>query len=453
MKLEVHLLLAWLAVGSAFAQVKPEPPQNVTAPQIAIEMRVIAAPEETMGIFTEAKTADPPPMISPEKFRAGLQKLELMKEVELLSAPKVTTRSGQHATVEIEAAKDQPKSSAMKFDVLPVLAPDGRIEIVFTYTNECPKDGNIQTRVLKANASLQPGHTLLIGGAGEETGRITLVTVTASVSGPSWLPPSKPDHPSGKRIPGKPGFVTSPYAPGGAIDVRGFSPGTEVKDPHTGKIFLVPSDVPATGSAPAPEKSPRVSVAGKILAVNPDWNFVVLNIGNNARLEAGHEMVVTRNGQSVGKVRVMAVEEKTSIADIVRHSVPRGESLQPGDQVSSDGGTTDKPSPAKPAQPSPVPAGKTPLEKAKTIIIPHLALKDAKLSEVVEFLTKKSKQLDPEKTGVTLVLDRSQELGATRITLDLKNVPLGVALKYITDLAGTGLREEENTIVIGPEKR
>jgi hypothetical protein len=45
----------------------------------------------------------------------------------------------------------------------------------------------------------------------------------------------------GIKVPNKPGFVLSPYDKSARIvDVQGIAPGTKVKCPYTGKIFLVP---------------------------------------------------------------------------------------------------------------------------------------------------------------------------------------------------------------------
>lgn len=69
-------------------------------------------------------------------------------------------------------------------------------------------------------------------------------TVTQPPVRPASAPPTKNakrDIPYGIPVPGKPGFVTSPYSPkSGYVDVRGFPGGTEVKDPYSGKIFLTP---------------------------------------------------------------------------------------------------------------------------------------------------------------------------------------------------------------------
>jgi hypothetical protein len=53
--------------------------------------------------------------------------------------------------------------------------------------------------------------------------------------------PSKPEY--AKPAPGRPGLVYLPGAPEAQenlIDVRGIAPGTKVRDPVSGTIFLVP---------------------------------------------------------------------------------------------------------------------------------------------------------------------------------------------------------------------
>jgi beta-lactamase regulating signal transducer with metallopeptidase domain len=70
--------------------------------------------------------------------------------------------------------------------------------------------------------------------------RVVVVFVTASIVAPEGIPVTDAKLPYATAVPGKPGFVTSPFAPEGYIDVRGLSKDEKVKDPYTGKIFLVP---------------------------------------------------------------------------------------------------------------------------------------------------------------------------------------------------------------------
>ncbi len=69
----------------------------------------------------------------------------------------------------------------------------------------------------------------------------TPLTAQPASSVPASVRKQRSDFPYAVPVQGRPGFVTSPYSPnGGLVDVRGFSSGTEVKDPYTGKIFITP---------------------------------------------------------------------------------------------------------------------------------------------------------------------------------------------------------------------
>jgi hypothetical protein len=48
------------------------------------------------------------------------------------------------------------------------------------------------------------------------------------------------DFPTARPVPEKPGYVYSLSDPSKYVDVSGYAPGSKVKDPYSGKIFVVP---------------------------------------------------------------------------------------------------------------------------------------------------------------------------------------------------------------------
>ena len=75
----------------------------------------------------------------------------------------------------------------------------------------------------------------------DETRPLTAVTPRPSATPRSPSSTSAAQFPVAKPVPGKPGYVFSPYDPnGGYVDVTGYQSGSKVKDPYSQKIFLVP---------------------------------------------------------------------------------------------------------------------------------------------------------------------------------------------------------------------
>jgi general secretion pathway protein D len=94
--------------------------------------------------------------------------------------------------------------------------------------------------------------------------------------------------------------------------------------------------------------------------------------------------------------------------------------------------------------------------KLNTIVIPKIQFIDATVSEAIEFLKIRSRDLDTLETriedkGVNILLKASVDGPETpRISLDVVNMPLGEALRYVTDMAGLKFKIEQFAVLIVP---
>ena len=71
---------------------------------------------------------------------------------------------------------------------------------------------------------------------------------------------------------------------------------------------------------------------GKVLCVDPKWDFVVLNVGEDQGLITDGELLVSRQGKLVAKVIVRSIQKDRSIANLVP-GWKLGEMIE-GDEIS-----------------------------------------------------------------------------------------------------------------------
>ncbi|MCX6935395.1 MAG: hypothetical protein NTZ01_04270, partial [Verrucomicrobia bacterium] len=80
-----------------------------------------------------------------------------------------------------------------------------------------------------------------------------------------------------------------------------------------------------------PGSAKSISLSGKIVAVNPTWNFVILDLGKNDQVVEGLTMVIYRGEKMIGKIKTVTVDAQTSVADILPGTPATA--LEVGDQV------------------------------------------------------------------------------------------------------------------------
>ena len=93
--------------------------------------------------------------------------------------------------------------------------------------------------------------------------------------------------------------------------------------------------------------------------------------------------------------------------------------------------------------------------KMQEIVFPQVQFAGASIEEAVEFLRVKSRDLDvnesdPAKKGVNIILKAGDAPVTASISLDLKDVPMVEALRYVTELAGMKYKVEPFAVLIVP---
>lgn len=94
-------------------------------------------------------------------------------------------------------------------------------------------------------------------------------------------------------------------------------------------------------------------------------------------------------------------------------------------------------------------------DKMDRIVFPSVTFTGATLEEAIEFLRVKSKDLDTqekiaEKKGVNIILRTGDTPVTAQITLDLRDVPMSEALRYITELASMKYKVEPYAVLVVP---
>ncbi len=75
----------------------------------------------------------------------------------------------------------------------------------------------------------------------------------------------------------------------------------------------------------------KPGLVGKVLAVNPEWNFVILDVGVRDGARVGGEMLVHRGEELIGKIRIVDIRERMAVGDIKRDW--QQQPIQEGDRV------------------------------------------------------------------------------------------------------------------------
>ena len=87
------------------------------------------------------------------------------------------------------------------------------------------------------------------------------------------------------------------------------------------------------------------------------------------------------------------------------------------------------------------------MRRASEIVMPKVDFDETELRQVVDDISSASRQLDPRKKGINVLLGPGVDPAAP-VTLQLQGVPVGQVLKYVADFARLNIRMDGNAVVL-----
>jgi beta-lactamase regulating signal transducer with metallopeptidase domain len=475
------------------------------AVQVIIEARFIEIPMDPTGLPDLLK-APGPTSVPSERAEAAIKGLQLTKGVTILATPRLTTKSGQKAKIEIgreyryvtDWEKD-PKTAAWEakafgtenlgttFEVTPKVNADGVIdlellpaikELTDVVDLDAPQAGAkpdvgrvipeghrsqpvFTHRNMETHVKIKSGDTVAFGGLDTSSGRL-IVLVTARVAVPGAIPA----HPAVK---GADTLESTPVNKSGANgDVI-----TDSEDAIRTRVFGTPTDTPKKTDAPAtPGLAPGAAAKAEWVYPKIDFREATVKevaeylVKTSAQLDPKRKgaNIVIKEGRDFAEAKITLKLANVPLEEVLKYVA----SLANAEMVKEEfafviqpiGATERVPGLAGGGAPANVKPNLAPVpaphekgaawKKAQRIIPPRIDFRSASAEECIDFLRTKARELDPDKLGVNLVLHPDPNRKLPPITLSLINTPLSEVLLYVANLSSLQVVSDDHAITLSP---
>jgi hypothetical protein len=87
-------------------------------------------------------------------------------------------------------------------------------------------------------------------------------------------------------------------------------------------------------------------------------------------------------------------------------------------------------------------------KKLENIFPPKVVFDEVSISAAIDHLERLSKELDPEQTGVKIVLDNTVDPAGKTVTMAAENLPLETAIKYICKMTNLKYKIEPDGVIV-----